>query len=392
MNNLPPFTLEQYLLQHEHKAELSLCSSGLDSLTLRELLAFGDSETLTLWEKQTLGYSDPQGAPRLRDEIGRLYASLPARSLGLFSGAAEAIFCGLSALLTPQDHAIIITPCYQSLKSVPASICGITEIPLQMREQTWELDIRSIEQAIQPHTRVLVMNFPNNPTGALPSDTLRQALIALARAHDLYIFSDEVYRGLELADTPQWPPMVDAYEKGISVGSLSKLFAMPGVRCGWLACRDQSILEKAVGFKHYTTICNNGPGEILALMALRAHAEIIPRNRSVLAPRFVLMHQFLERHPAVFDWVAPQGGCLVFPRLILQGDSSGIAERFALDLLAAEKVLVLAGQLYDFPGEFLRLSYASKTLPQALERLERFIRQHHKSVFQNASQPPPSVL
>ena len=385
MNNLPPFALEQYLLQHEHKAELSLCSSGLDSLTLAELLAVSDADTLALWERQALGYSEPQGDLRLREEIGLQYDGLPAHLVALFTGAAEAILCGLSALLTPQDHAIVITPCYQSLKSVPASICAITEIPLQILDHVWTLDLEALRQAIQPNTRVLVINFPNNPTGALPSDAVRQELITLAREYDLYIFCDEVYRGLEREGIPPWPPMVTAYEKGISVGSLSKLYAMPGVRCGWLACRDQSVLDKAVGLKHYTSICNNGPGELLALMALRAQSVLIPHNRAVLAPRFELMRQFLARHASLFDWVAPQGGCLVFPRLNRkfcavhgpegEGVRSGVAERFALDLLTVEKVLILPGQLYDFPGEALRLSFASKTLQQALERVDRFIQQ-----------------
>jgi aspartate/methionine/tyrosine aminotransferase len=372
MNTLPVFALEHYLLQYEHLAALSLCGSGLDSLSLKELLAFGDDETLALWEQQTLGYSEPQGHPGLRQEVGHLYPGLATDSVVLFSGAAEAIWCGLQALLSPGDHCIVITPCYQSLRSIPENRCATTTIALQATAHEWILDMPAVRAAIRPNTRMLVMNFPNNPTGALPSPNVLMELIALARERGLYIFSDEVYRGLELGSTPAWPALAEAYEKGVSIGSLSKLFALPGLRCGWLACQDQSVLARVTGLKHYTTICNNTPGEILALMALRAKPAIIPQNRAVLGPRYSMMQAFLNRHAALFDWIPPQGGCLVFPSL--KGSLS--AAQFALDLLKEEKVLALPGQLYDFPGQHLRLSYAGKTLPQALQRVENFISRH----------------
>jgi aspartate/methionine/tyrosine aminotransferase len=369
MNKFPDFVLEQYLLQHEHQAEFSLCSSGLDSLALSDLLPLADSETLALWEGQHLGYSEPQGHPLLRQTVSALYEGLKSQNIILFSGAAEAICCGLSALLSPDDHCIVITPCYQSVQSIPESICHTTTVPLQALDGAWQLDLAAVRQAVQSNTRLLVMNFPNNPTGALPSREVLNNLIELAREFGLYIFSDEVYRGLELDEVLSWPALVEAYEKGVSVGSLSKLFAMPGVRVGWLACRDESVLARVMGLKHYSTICNNTPGEILALIALRAQQIIIPKNRATLAPRFAMMQAFLNRHAALFDWISPKAGCLVFPRLL-----GGLnATQFALDLLHEEKVIVLPGHLYDFPGEYLRLSYAGKTLPQALERFDSFI-------------------
>lgn len=372
MNKLPDFVLEQYLLEHEPQAELSLCSSGLDSLALSDLLPLADKETLALWEGQQLGYSEPQGHPLLRQAVSGLYDGLASQDVILFSGAAEAICCGLHALLSPDDHCIVITPCYQSLQSIPESICPTTTVPLQALDGQWQLDLSAVRQAVQSNTRLLVMNFPNNPTGALPSRETLTHLIELAREFGLYLFSDEVYRGLELGTVASWPALVEAYEKGITVGSLSKLFAMPGVRVGWLACRDQSVLARVMGLKHYSTICNNTPGEILALMALRAQHVIIPQNRATLAPRFTMMQDFLNRHAALFDWIPPQAGCLVFPRLL--GGLS--APQFALDLLHEEKVIVLPGYLYDFPGDYLRLSYAGKTLSQALERFDTFIAKH----------------
>lgn len=379
MTTIPVFILENYLLQHEHKAEFSLCNSGLDSLSLSELLSLADEETLTVWEQQSLGYSEPQGHPWLREAINALYTSLSQDSVDgvvTFAGASEAIFCGLQALLNPGDHCIVVTPCYQSLKSVPESICETSLVALQPLDGEWRLDLDQIREAIRPNTRALVMNFPNNPTGALPDRAVLDELIALARAFDLYIFSDEVYRGLELpleiSNAQPWPPLVDVYEKGISVGSLSKLYAMPGVRVGWLASRDLDFMDRVTGLKHYTTICNNSSGELLGVMALRASDALLARNTDVLMERYGLMQDFLNRHVDLFEWIPPRAGCLVFPRL-----KQGLgAETFALDLLHENKVLVLPGQVYDFPGEYLRLSYAGKTLPQALQGVDTFIAKH----------------
>jgi len=379
MHNQPVFALEQYLLKYEHKAEISLCNSGLDPLTLSQLLAVCDSETRALWEQQMLGYSEPQGHPLLRAEIASLYECSNEVSDGakqklapvLFAGASEAILCGLSALLSADDHCIVITPCYQSLKTVPQKLCETTTVSLQPEDGQWRLDLSAIREAIQPNTRAVVINFPHNPTGALPERAILDELVALARQYGLYLFSDEVYRGLEMPGVEPWPPLANVYERGISVGSLSKLYALPGVRTGWLACPDSAFLEAASGLKHFTSICNNTPGEILSLIALRARHALVPASKAALSSHFEQMEAFLNRHADLFEWIPPQAGCLIFPQL-KRGMS---AERFALDLLYTQKVLVLPGQVYDFPGEALRLSFAGRTLPQALQGVENFIGQ-----------------
>lgn len=369
MKTLSSFVLEKYLLQHEHKARLSLCNSGLDGLNLRDILAVSTEATQALWERQSLGYSEPLGHPQLRQEVSRLYAGLEPEHVTIFAGAAEAIYCGLHALLSPEDHCIVVTPCYQSLKSVPESVCEVSTVSLQPVERQWRLDTHAIRQAIRPNTTALILNFPNNPTGALPEHTVLDELVILAREFNLYLFSDEVYRGLELPGVEAWPAMADIYEKGVSVGSLSKLYGMPGTRVGWLACPDENLMSRVVGRRHYTTICNNGAGELLALMALQGRDKLLPRNKAVLLPQYAILRDFLERHDDLFDWIDPQAGCLVFPRL-----KRGLkAERFALDLLHETGVLILPGQVYEFPGEYIRLGYAGKTLPQALERFESFI-------------------
>ncbi len=479
----PVFQLEDYLVQHEHKATVSLCSSGLEAVTLSELLPLADSESRHLWERLSLDYTPPMGLPQLRTEISRQYEGLNDSQVCVFAGAAEAIQCTFQALLTPADHVVVIVPCYQSLESIPASLCEITRVPLiesRIQEEAaepipatpapfvlatarsfyrsesttttetlsapepappdqpltafsamaamaqssaevvetrslyakgiqtvtteetfvqaetvtiseaanpeperpipkkatvssepgWRVDLAAVEAAIRPNTKMLVMNFPNNPTGAIPDRFTFFALIELARKHDLYLLSDEVYRLMEQNPADRLPPMVEVYERGLSIASMSKPYGLPGLRIGWLACRDPEILEQALSHKHYLSICPNTPGEVLALMALRAQGRILETNRAIMRMNLESMDTFFRNHADVFAWQRPQGGCLGFPRL-LTGES---ADAFALRLLEAEQVLVLPGSLYLWEGDHLRVSFARRSMPEALARLERFLK------------------
>lgn len=363
---LPLFKLEEYLFEHEHKAEISLCGSGLDRLAINDLLAMADANSLAMWESLGLGYSTPQGLPMLRGAIAAQYGSVSAEDIMVFSGACEAIYIGMRALLNPADHVIVVTPCYQSLKSVAASVCEVTEVPLRFEER-WRFHPERIQAEIRPNTRMIVINFPNNPTGALPTLSELQALVEIARAHDLWIFADEVYRLMEFAPADRLPPIADLYEKGLSVSSMSKAYGLPGLRIGWLATQDQTVISRLLSLRHYLTICPNTASEVLALMAIRAQDRILAANLTKMRENYGIFSQWMERHSRQLEWVPPKGGCLAYPRLI-NGQN---AEQFSLELLAREKVLVLPGSLYDSPGEHLRLGFGSATLPEALSRFSR---------------------
>lgn len=365
---LPVFELEEYLLRHEARATVSLCSSGLETVNLSRLLSLADAESLAFWDVLALEYSQPQGFLPLREEIGKQYESVSAEEVCVFAGAAEAIMCTLRGILRPVDHAVVVVPCYQSLESIPASICDVTLVPLDAATD-WRLDLEAIEAALRPNTRLIVMNFPNNPTGSvLEHDTLR-ALVELARRRNIYLFSDEVYRGMEIDPADRVSAIVDVYERGISVGSLSKLYGLPGLRIGWVASQDSAVINAAIGQKHYMSICPNSASERLALMALRAQDAIVAPNLTIMRQNLEYMNRFFGRHQDVFQWKAPKGGCIGFPEL-KNGQS---AEGFAQALLEQEGVLVLPSHLYHWPDRYLRISYGKSTMPEALEKLERFI-------------------
>lgn len=362
---LPPFELEQYLLLHEHKASLSLCSSGLESMSLSELLALSDSETMVLFRQTRLEYSPPHGLERLRQEIARHYPGICPEQVCVFAGSAEGIFCTLQGLLTPEDHAVVITPCYQSLYSVPASQCAITAVSLD-ETSGWQLDLDRVQAALRPNTKVIVVNFPNNPTGALPTLGIMSELIEIARKRGLYIFSDEVYRLMEIDPADRLPPIASLYERGISVSSMSKAYGLPGLRIGWVISQAPEVLSSAIGIRHYTSICPNSTSEILALMALRAGESILEKNHHVMRSNLLLVDQFFDSAKEQCHWIKPKGGCLGFPRLL----TSETAESLSLRLLENEGVLILPGSLYGKYSNHFRIGFGQRSTRDALNKFK----------------------
>ncbi|MCC5832691.1 MAG: pyridoxal phosphate-dependent aminotransferase [Chlamydiales bacterium] len=365
----PVFKLENYLAKREFIAPFNLCASDVETHSMREIIEMADQESFNLWNGLNLGYTETQGNPLLREEIRKLYGEeINQKEILCFAGAEEGVYCSFQALLESNDHAVVVTPCYQSLESLPSSICSTTKVPLQYQKR-WELDIEEIANAIQPNTKVLVVNFPHNPTGALITKDTQLALVELARKHGLWIFSDEVYRLLEVNPADRILPFASIYEKGISLSVMSKAYGLAGLRIGWIACRESSLLEKMNEIKHYLSICNSGPSEVLALMALRASEKIYECNRSLLQDNLKQFDHFFEKYQNWFEWIRPKGGCIGYP--LFKGALP--IEKIADDLLEQSGVLILPGNIYDDKSNHFRVSFGRKSLPQALERFTQFI-------------------
>ena len=254
------FKLERYFAAYEFKVRYLLSASDCEALTLEECLGLADEEMLALWRDLKLSYTESQGHPLLRAEAARLYESIAPEQL-LIAAPEELIFIAMNVLLAPGDHVITTFPGYQSLYEVAQSLgCHVTRWPLEPGPDGWRLDPDFLVANIRPETRLLVINFPHNPTGYLPSRSDLDRILAMARQHGLYVFSDEMYRLLEYDAAARLPSIADAYERGLALTGLSKSFALPGLRLGWLATRDRALLDRCLAFHDYTTICNSAPG------------------------------------------------------------------------------------------------------------------------------------
>jgi aspartate/methionine/tyrosine aminotransferase len=362
------FALERYFAQHEFSAELLLCSSDVESYAQRELLALADGETRALWEGLTLGYTETAGHPLLRAEIAALYPGLEADDVLVFAGAQEAIYAFAQTALGDGDHAVVVTPAYQSLHEVArAAGAEVSTVELE-HENGWALDLDEVRRALRPDTSAIVVNFPHNPTGAHIDRATLDGLVELAEEAGAHLFSDEVYRWLEHPPAALLPGAAELSARGLSLGVMSKTSALPGLRIGWLACRDRELLARIAAIKDYMTICSSAPSEILALIALRGRAEVVARSRAIVDANLPLLDDFFARWDGVFDWVRPRGATIGFPRLV----ADVAIDDFARELVSEEGVLLLPGSIYEHPGNHFRIGFGRRNMPEALARLERF--------------------
>jgi len=365
------FKLEEYLSQHEFSAKYLLCCSDAESMSMTELVNMASIEHKFLWNNLKLGYTEVQGLPILREKIASsLYPGLEADNILTFSGAEEGIFCSLFTMCDPGDHVIVLTPCYQSLKEIPRlKGCELTCITLR-EENNWRIDLEEIRKAIKSNTKWLVINFPHNPTGQVITQPELDSLIQLLDKYGIWLFADEVYR---LLGTPKdaWAlPAAVLYPKAISLGVMSKAWGLAGLRLGWIACQDKAVIKKIELFKHYTTICNSAPSEVLSLIALDNQDTILQKNNKIVSGNLELLDKFFLEYSNDFSWVRPQGGCVGFVKY-LKNDK--VAD-FCSNLLNETGVLLMPASLYDKEENYFRIGFGRQDMKIALDKLIEHLR------------------
>ncbi|MCI0345014.1 MAG: aminotransferase class I/II-fold pyridoxal phosphate-dependent enzyme [Chloroflexi bacterium] len=366
------FALERFFARWEFAARHLLCASDIEGWAMADLLALADDETRAMWNGLKLGYTESTGHPRLRAEIATLYENVEPDGILVFAGAEEAIFCLSNVMLGPGDHAIVVWPGYQSLYEVGRAAGATISLHALREADGWALDVERIRRSLHPNTRLVVVNAPHNPTGMLPTAEEWRALTELCAEAGVHLLADEVYRYLEFDSGDRLIPGADAFDQGVSLGVMSKSFAMAGLRIGWLATRDRDLLARCAAFKDYTTICSSAPSEILALIALRARDRVLARSRKIVLGNLPLLDAFFERWAGTFSWVPPRGGSIAFPRLT---STRTTIDRFAADLVETEGVLIAPGSIIGMADGHFRIGFGRTDLPDALEGLERFAKE-----------------
>ncbi len=377
MTTLPAFRLETHFSKWEFKARYHLTASDAESLSLRDLLAMATAQEREDFEGMWLGYTETYGAPDLRETISTLYQHRSAEDILCFAGASEGIFAANTVLLDKDSHAIVVTPNYQSHETLPVAICAATGVPLDP-EDGWSIDIDRVADAIQPNTRLVTINFPHNPTGALLSPDRYQALVDLCRKHGIYILHDEIFHGLGPQGTKHLPFVADSYERGLSLNVMSKSYGLPGLRIGWIACQDKQVLSAMERMKHYLSICNSGPSERLAKIALSHREQLLQRNCAIIDENLPKWDAFFKRYPELFDWYRPDASCMAFPRY---KGTDGV-EHFCQTLVEQSGVLFLPGTIYrsdlsDTPTDRFRLGFGRTGLDQGLSALQEHMEKHY---------------
>jgi aspartate/methionine/tyrosine aminotransferase len=380
---IPDFELERYFARFEFTTPFQLSASDVESLGVGELLELADREAHALWAGLRLGYTESQGHPALRAAIASLYERVEAEEVLVFSGAQEAIFAFHSVALGAGDHAVVTWPAYQSLFEVArAAGAEVTLLPLRP-EDGWAFHPEALRAALRETTRVVVLNFPHNPTGALPTRSAFEDAVAAAEERGAWLFSDEVYRWSEQDEADRLPAAVDVSPRGVSLGVMSKSFGLPGLRIGWVATRDRGLMGRLAAYKDYITICASAPSEVLALIALRARDRILPRNRALLASNLARLDRFFARRPEAFEWIRPRAGSVAFPRLRVDRP----IELFTTRLREAEGVLLLPGDVFGYWGNHFRIGFGRRSFPEALERLARFVDREMAGASEGGGRP-----
>lgn len=367
MPSLAPFKLERYFAEYEFNVQYTLCSSDCEAVTTGELLDL-EPDARERFEQHWLGYTESPGAPSLRKEIAGIYESIQSKQVLVHTGAEEAIFLFMHAMLKQGDHILVHAPCYQSLMEVARSIgCEVTR--WEAREQEgWALNVDALREMIRPNTRVIVVNTPHNPTGYLMSRADYSRVHEIAREHGILVFSDEVYRESEYDAAMRLPAACDVNDTAVSLGVMSKTYGLPGLRIGWIATHNVEVYQRMAALKDYTTICNSAPSEFLAEIALRHRNKLAQRNVSIITHNVKLLDQFFAKRNESFEWVRPNAGPIAFAKF-----KGGDVELFCHDLVTQAGVLLLPGTLFDDTGNHFRIGFGRKNMPEALAHLESFL-------------------
>ncbi len=363
---IKPFKLERYFAKHEFTAPYLLSCSDCEPLSQRELLAMADDESKSLWDALKLAYTHSPGHPVLRTEIAKLHTKITAENITI-AAPEECIFIAMNVLINEGDHVITTFPAYQSLYEIANS--------LQANLSKWEpskegnFNLEDLIAMINKNTKLIIINFPHNPSGETISATQLKEIVKIAGEKNITIFSDEMYRLLEYDKKDRLPSVSDLYEKGISLCGMSKSFALAGLRIGWLSTQNNDLTDKFIEFKDYTSICPPAPSEILSIIALRNKEYIIQRNLSIIKENLNLLEELINRHPDKLSWRRPVAGPISFVELRLE---QGV-DLFCKDLIDKKGVMLLPAGIYDYPHPKVRIGLGRKTFTDALSKFEDFL-------------------
>lgn len=365
------FALERYFARHEFTVPHQLSASDCESLTVGEVLELAGEAPERLLAL-SLGYTESRGDPALRQVIAGFYPGCDPDDVLVTNAPEEAIFLAMHGLLASGDRVVVQTPCYQSLAEIARAIgCRVDPWPLREDGGAWRADLDELAELL-PGARLLVINTPHNPTGHHFAPDTYQRLLALSQDHGVRVFCDEMYRGLESAPEQALTPFASLDARALSLWGMSKTFGLPGLRIGWLVCRDRELYDRLVSLKDYTTICSSAPGEFLARLGLRCYEPIARRNRERIAENRRAVAGFMDRHGTRMSWAPPTAGPVALARVncIKATDFCRMAREGA-------NVLLVPSALFGLDDRHVRLGLGRAGFASALSRLEHWLQDDH---------------
>jgi len=364
------FGVEIWMNLYENNCEHNLAETCVDSMTVEELLEMTGKtdEIMQHILKMQMSYGDIEGSPKLVEGIQSLYKQVKPEQITVTHGAIGANALTMFALIEPGDRVISVLPTYQQHYSIPEAYGADVKILQLKPENDFLLDLEELKSYVNDNTKLICINNPNNPTGALMDEAFLKEIVEIAKTVDAYIICDEVYRGLDHEGSGFTTSIVDLYDKGISSGSMTKTFSLAGLRIGWLAGSEEFI-ELVNRRRDYTTISCGRIDDYLAGIALEHKDKIIARNHKIVRDNIKILDAWVENEPLI-TYVKPKSGTTAF----LKYDIDKPSEEFCVKLLESKGVMLVPGKALDMEG-FLRIGYAFSPvdLKVGLNKLSEFL-------------------
>ena len=368
---IKPFAVEEWMNAWEVGAKYNIAETCVDSISMNELFELtGEDKTefLNRLCARRLSYGDIEGLPEFRKGVCGLYKTLNIENIVPTHGASGANHHVFYSLISPGDRVVSIMPTYQQLYSIPESYGADVQILHLSKENNYLPDLEKLRRLVTPETKMICINNPNNPTGALMSEQLLREIVEIARSADAWILCDEVYRHLSQEDG--WcPSIVDLYEKGISVSSMSKVFSLAGLRLGWIATHDMSVVKSCLSHRDYNLVSCGVFDEMLAAAALKHRDKLLERSRKIVRENLQILDDWVSSEPYV-SYVKPKAGTTA----LVYYDLDIPSYEFCEEMYKKTGAFVTPGDCFEVPHS-MRIGYAygKQDLIDGLKAISEYI-------------------
>ncbi len=364
------FGVEIWMGLYENDCEFNLAETCVESLTVNQVLDYADSKENAISDilNTKLTYGAIEGTERLRKGISKLYTKQGIENISITHGASGANALSLMTIVNSGDRVVTMVPTYQQLYSIPESIGAKMDLLELKAEDGFLPNLDDLRSLVDKDTKLICINNPNNPTGALMDEKMLKEIVEIAKEVGAYILCDEAYRGLTHEGDNFTVSIADLYEKGISTGSMSKTFSMAGVRIGWVA-GNKEFIEKLSRQRDYQIISCGIIDDRLAAIAIENTASIIERNLNIVKENLDFLDKWVQNEPLI-SYVKPKGGTTAFLKYHIDMKS----EDLCLKLLEEKSVMLVPGSALDMEG-YLRIGYANtpSIIREGLEKFSEFL-------------------
>jgi aspartate/methionine/tyrosine aminotransferase len=343
---------EEYFAKYYYSKPYFICLSDCESISISELIDLGGG-SVEEFLKIKLVYPEMPGSASFRKEIASLYEAVNEDQVLVLGAPVEGIYLTMNTLLEKGDHVILLSPAFDPLFNVAEHLTNnVSRWFLKKKGNTWELDFDQLETLLKKPTKLLIINFPHNPTGFHPSRAELNRIVEMASRHGVRIFSDEMYKGLEYKPIDRLPTLPDIAENSVALGGASKALGLAGLRLGWLVTKDPVLYKKLFELKNYTSMCSTQAGEYLGQMAIRATPKLVERNLKIVKQNLVVAEGVFQKWKRHIEWIRPMAGSVSAVKL-----NHKSAEAFCHKMAERYGVVLLPLRFMGFEDQYARVGF-----------------------------------